>query len=125
MFRCVIVKYWVMDNSSITCFHPCNKVLTKNFIKHYHECWEIRCVALHSQDMQKKVLKEDFLAMIEEASKDEMTGLRRHAEVHKTNENNATIEEMTSWVRSVRMFKRRATKRVNQDVRNMINVRVN
>ena len=54
-----------------------------------------------------------------------MVGLRRHVEVHKMNVNNATIEEILSWIRSARVFKKRATKNVNQDIRNMMNARVN
>ena len=80
---------------------------------------------MHIPDLQKKAQKEDFLAIIEEESKDEVTELRRNAEVHKMNENNCTIAEMTPWVRSVRVFKRRSTKSINQDTRNMMNSRVN
>ena len=59
--------------------------------------------------------------MVEEASKDKVVGLRMHVEVHKMNENNYTIEEMVSGVRSVRVFKRIATKSVNKEIRNMMN----
>ena len=51
--------------------------------------------------------------------------MRRYFEFHKMNENNGTIEEMVSWVRSERVCKRRATKSVNQNIRNMMNTRVN
>ena len=62
---------------------------------------------LRSPDVQRKVLKEDVLATTEEASKDEVAGLRTHVEVQKMNVNDATIVEMLPWVRSVRLFKRR------------------
>ena len=75
--------------------------------------------------MQRKVSKEDVLATIEEASKDEMAGLRKHVEVHKMNGNDGTIKEMVSWVRSVRVIKRRVTKSGNQDIRYMMSTRVN
>ena len=75
-------------------FHLHNKVLIKNCVKHYHDCWKRRCVVLHSLEVQRKVLKEDVLAMMEEGSKHEVIGLRRHVEVHKMNENEVTIEEM-------------------------------
>ena len=80
---------------------------------------------MHSPDFQKKGLQENLLATIEEASEDEVAGLRRCVEAHKISGNNRTIEKMVSWVGSTRVFKRRATKSVNQDVRNMMNVRVN
>ena len=65
------------------------------------------------------------MATIKEVRKDKVVGLRRHVEVHKMNVNDATIEEIVSWVRSVRVFKRRATKNVNQDIRHVMNARVN
>ena len=43
------------------------------------------------------MLKEDVLEIIEEASKDEVVGLRRHVEVNKMNVNDATIEEFFHW----------------------------
>ena len=75
--------------------------------------------------MHRKVLKEDVLATIEEARKYEVAGLRRHVEVHKMNMNDATIEEMLSWSRRARVFKRRVTKSVTQDTRNVMSARVN
>ena len=101
LFRGVIVKYWVMENCNSVNFHPHNKVLIGNSVKHYHDSWEKRCVVLYSPDVQKKVLKEDLLEIIEKASKDEVVGLRRYVEVHKMTGNDGTIEEMVSWVRSV------------------------
>ena len=41
------------------------------------------------------------------------------------NGNDETIEEMVSWVRSTRVFKSRVTKSFNQEIRNMMNERVN
>ena len=54
-----------------------------------------------------------------------MAGFRRHVEVHKMNEDNGAIEEMASWVRSAIVFKRRATKIINQDTRNIMNASFN
>ena len=80
---------------------------------------------MHSLDVQKKALKEDLLETVEEASEDEVTGLRRCVEAHKMSGNNGTIEEMVSWVKITRAFNRRVTKSVNKNIRNMMNSRVN
>ena len=80
---------------------------------------------MHIPDGQKILLKEDSLATIEEVSKYEVVVLRRYAEVHKMNDNDGKITEMVSWVRSVRFFKKIGAKRENQDVRNMMNARLN
>ena len=42
--------------------------------------------------MQRKFLQEDMFEIIEEASKDEVVGLRRHIEVNKMNGNGGIIE---------------------------------
>ena len=61
-----------------------------------NEGWKRRCAALHGLEVQKKVLKDEVLAIIEEASKEEVGGLRRHVEVHNMNVNVASMEEMLS-----------------------------
>ena len=77
---------------------------------------------MHSPDSQKKSLKEDVLAITQCENKHKVTGLRRNFEIHKMSWNNGTVEEIVLWVRNARVFKRRATKSVNQDTRNMMNV---
>ena len=57
----------------------CDKEIFKNFIEYYHECWKLRCSALHNPELKKKVSKDKLLAIIEEASKEEVEGLRRCA----------------------------------------------
>ena len=114
-----------MDNFNSVNFHPHDKVLIGNCVNYYHGCWKRRCVVSNSLDAQRMALKEDVLAMIEEASKYEVGWLKRHVEVHKMSGNEGTIEELVSWVRSVRVFNRRATKRVDQDSRNMMNAKFN
>ena len=71
------------------------------------------------------MLKEEALAITEDASKEELEGLRRHVEAHKMNLNDASEEETLSWMRSVRVFKKRPCKSEHQDMRNMLNSRAN
>ena len=80
---------------------------------------------MHGLDVQKKAFNEDLLETIEEARKDEVTGLRRCVEAHKMSGNNGTIQEILSWVKITRTFNRRVTKSVNKNIRNMMNSRVN
>ena len=82
-------------------------------------------MVLHNPDVQKKVLKEEALAIMEEAINDEVEGLRICVEVHNVNLKSASVEEMLSWARSVRIFKNRACKSEHQYMRNMLNTRVN
>ena len=124
MFRDVIVKEWIVGNEDCVNFHIYNKILIKCCVQFYVECWKRRCVRLHSPEVQKKVLKEDAIALLEDARKDEVKGLKRYVEVHRIEVNEATNDELLSWITSVRIFKKRAKKNVNQDIRNMMNMKL-
>ena len=50
--------------------------------------------------------KENLVAIKEEANKREVEGLRKHAEVHIMNEDEASEEEILSWVRSEEHLRR-------------------
>ena len=71
-----------------------------------------------------KVLKEDVIALLDDARKDEVKGLKRYVEVHSIDVNKATNDQLVSWIKSVKIFKKRAKKSVHQDIRNMKNMRL-
>ena len=50
--------------------------------------------------------KEYLVAIKEEANKREVEGLRKHAEVHSMNEDEASEVEILSWVRSEEHLRR-------------------
>ena len=125
LFRGVVVKEWVIENQNNINFHAYNKVLVKSCVQFYHECWKRRCVVLHDPEVQKKVLKEEVLVIMEEANEEAIEGLNRYVQIHTIKLNEASVEELLSWIRSVRAFKKRACKNKCQDIRNMLNVIVN
>ena len=53
-------------------FHQHNKMLVKRCIQCHHDCWKLRCVVLHDPEVQIKVLKDELLSIMEDASKDEV-----------------------------------------------------
>ena len=71
------------------------------------------------------MLKEEVEVIMEETNKEEIEGLSRHVQTYAINSNEATVEEMFLWVRSVRFFKRRAQKSEYVDTSNALNVFVN
>ena len=78
-------------------------------------------MVLHCTEVQRKVLQDEVVAIIEDSSKGEVTGLGRHVEVYSMNKNEASEEE---WVRSARIFKKRSIKNKIPDIRNMLTARV-
>ena len=53
----------------------------------------------------RKVLKEEVEVIIEEENAEVIEGLSRHVKMRKMNSNEATTEEMLSWLRIVRFIK--------------------
>ena len=73
----------------------------------------------------QKIFQDDTVEIIEEASKGEVEGLSSHAEVCSIIAREVSEEEILSWIRSVRMFKKIASKNKNPDIRNMLMARSN
>ena len=73
-------------------------------------------MVLHDPEVQKKVLKEEVLVIMEEANKEVIEGLSRCVQIHNINLNEASVEELLSWIRSVRAFKKIACKNKCQDI---------
>ena len=90
------------------CFYSHDKALVKSSVQFHHEHWKRRCVVLHNPEVQRKVLKEEVLAIMEEIEKYVVKGLSRHVQIHKLKVNEVSTEELLSWVRSARVFEKRS-----------------
>ena len=71
-----------------------------------------------------KVLKEDAIALLDDSRKAEVKGLKTYVEVHRIDVNGATNDQLLSWIKSMKILKKRTKKNVYQDVRNMIKMRL-
>ena len=74
MFRGGSVKEWVMGNNNSTNLHARGEALVKSSTQFCHECWKRRCVVFHDPEVQRKVLKEEALVIMEEAEKTQLRG---------------------------------------------------
>ena len=100
------------------------KIINANTNSDYHECWKWQYAVLHDPAVQRKSLQENVAVIKEEANKGEVEWLRRNAEAHNVNENEAPEEEMLQWIRIVLIFMKRDKKRKNPCIRNMLTTRV-
>ena len=71
------MKEWIVSNQKWIGFKSCSKVICKMCVQYDHECWKRRFVVLHEPEVQRKVLQDEVLSIIEEASKVLVEGLRR------------------------------------------------
>ena len=55
-----------------------------------------------------KVFQDDVLTIVEESSKDEVTGLRTLFDVHIMNVIGVLVDELLSWVRIIGICKKRS-----------------
>ena len=62
--------------------------------------------------------------IMDEAEKDVIKGLSGYVQIHRLNVNEASLDELFSWVRSTRVFKKRVGKNESHDIRNMLNATV-
>ena len=111
-----------MGNKGRINFRQYDKVLVQSCVQYYQEYWKRRCVVLHNPEVQIKVSKDEALNILEEESKEEVEGLKRHVEVPTMNVNNVSVDGIFLWVRGVRACKRRDGKSVPQDMRNILNL---
>ena len=73
----------------------------------------------------KKGVERRSVSDHERSRKDVIKGLSRCIQIHKLKVNEVSIEELLSWVRSARVFKKIVGKNKSQDVRNTLNAKVN
>ena len=54
----MIVKEWSDVNQDEIDYFEHDKVIVKSCVHFYHECWKTRCVELHKEENQLKLLRE-------------------------------------------------------------------
>ena len=110
MLRGAIVKERIAGNEHGMNFHSYNEILIKCCVQLYLECWKRRCVRLHRLEVQKKLLKEDAMALLDNSKKDEVKGLKTHVEVNSIDVNEATNDKLVSWIKKCSNFQEKSEK---------------
>ena len=85
---------------------------------------EKRYVVWHKIIVQNKVLVNEIEDVKEESRCEKIVNVNNHAEFHKIDEKKENAEDMLSWVKSARRFKRSTTKVRCQCIRNLLLVRI-
>ena len=77
VLRSMVVKCWTVDDFDNKDDRKYNKLIIKELVPFYSECWLDRCEALHNEDKQKEQLSQwcnNVLSMME----NEHVSARRH-----------------------------------------------
>ena len=77
---------------------------------------------MHNLEVQQNALKKEMEVIKEEANKEEIEGLSRCVQIYQINSNEASAEEMLSWMRSVRVFKSKDRKSEHSERWNTLNM---
>ena len=63
------MKEWVVSNHKPIYFKLYNKVVVKMCVENFSECSKRRYIVLHEPEVQRKILQDEVLAIVEEESK--------------------------------------------------------
>ena len=66
LFAGVTLKEQVISNQKRIAFKQCDKEIVKMCVEHFHQCWKKRCDAYHVPQVQRKVLQDELLSIVEE-----------------------------------------------------------
>ena len=104
VLRGIMAKDWVEILVESMCFTQHDKLLSKNSMEFYSECWNNRCVVLHSPVIRKQCLRKETKAIKLEAMNVTIENQNRHANACPINEESETLESMSTWIKKVRVL---------------------
>jgi len=120
VFRGIVVRDWVAMPIECIDFTPCNKVLIKKALNFYSECWNNRCVVMHSPEVRKQHLRKDIKAIKLEAISGIIQNYNRYVNAYPINEELATVESMRILIKKATVFRSNTKRSGQQDIRNLL-----
>ena len=122
-FRRAVVKSWLALPLERLKSIVCNKIIVREAVKFYSECWRERCKVLHTPEHKKSRLRDEIKQMKIQAAKGDKVNFETHVNLHPMNENETSIHKIKSWVTKARMFRANAKNAAQQDIRKFGNIR--
>ena len=95
----------------------CNKIIVREAVKIYSECWKERCKELHTPVYERMSLREEVKQIKMQAAKGEKVNYELYVNLYPMNEKETSVNKMKSWVKKARMFRAKAKDNVQQDIR--------
>ena len=120
VLRGIVVKDWVAMPVECIDFTQYNKVLIKKAVVFYCECWNNRCVVLHSPEVRKQYLRKEIKAIKLEAMSGSIENYNRYVNAYPINDKSASLESMSMWIKKARVFRTNAKRSGQQDIRNLL-----
>ena len=120
LFRGIVAKEWVSLTVEIIECGQYNKVLEVKGVNLHRECQNQRCDILHDPSAQKKYLQKDIKATKNESRSETIENLHNYVIAHPIKEEDESVKNMSSWVKSVRIFKKNTKKSGQQGTRNLL-----
>ena len=117
IFRGVVVTNWVAMPLERVNFLAHNKIIVREAVKFYSECWKERCKALHTPEYEISSLREEIKQIKMQEAKEDKVNFETYVNLYPMNENETSVCKMKSWVKIATMFRANAKENVQQDTR--------
>jgi len=120
VFRGIVVRDWGALPIECIDFTPYNKVMIKKAVDFYSACWNNRCVVMHSPEVRKQYLRKELKAIKLEAMSGTIENYNRYVKAYPINEETASLESMSMWIKKARVFRNNTKRSGQQDIRNLL-----
>ena len=120
LFRGYAIIDWKEANIRCKKYAKLNKILVRNCVKHYNECWKDRNEHLHDEEKQKERLVKWFEKEKTKALSSEYRQIKLYAERCKIDVNRSTCDTIKRWIRNLKRIEKRVEKIPPNDIRRFI-----
>ena len=118
LFRGIIVNSWIGENLLQRIDHKYNRILVKQCVEFYNQCWLERCKVAHDEEVQRPRLIEWYNQICTRIQNSELYHLKRYIDVRKLNLDQVKTETIMEWIKGLLQMEKRTETYNHQDIRN-------
>ena len=116
LFRGIVIKIWVVTNFEKSEDRKYNKIIVKEPVAFYNECWVDRYKEMHNEEEQKKILTQQYQSVFDEMMSGDSEE-RRNVERAKLDVNRAQNQNIRSRILGSLKMKVKLKKYPQADIR--------
>jgi hypothetical protein len=117
LFRGYVIKNWKETDFNSRKYRRLNKVLVRQCVWYYNECWKDRNRVMHDESKQRERLKKWYEKEKNKAERSEYRQLNLYVERCKIDIENSTNETIKKWIMNLKHMERKVEKIPVNDIR--------